>query len=223
MLTADKVVKNTMLWTTGAGLVPIPVLDLVAVTGFQLNMLRQLCNIYEVKFSKNVGKNIIASLVGGLAPSSLSMPAAGLIKMIPLVGQTVGAVTMPIFSGAFTYGVGKVFIKHFESGGTLLTFNSKKEKEEFTEMFKEGKEVVNSLKRNRPRTMELKQKEKWTVKEVADKFGVDRNVVYDWIERGVLKADRINKGSPYTIHIDAYKERELKYRLVRLRKNKKSL
>ncbi|NKB23224.1 MAG: DUF697 domain-containing protein [Kiritimatiellae bacterium] len=146
-LAADNIVKNTVLWTTGAGLVPIPVFDLVTVTGLQLNMLRRVCKIYEVKFSKNVGKNLIGSLIGGLAPSTLSMPAASLIKMIPFVGQTVGAVTMPIFSGASTYGVGKVFIKHFERGGTLLSFNSKKAKEEFSEEFKEGEKVVSSMKK----------------------------------------------------------------------------
>ncbi|NKB23223.1 MAG: DUF697 domain-containing protein [Kiritimatiellae bacterium] len=146
-LVAGNVVKNAVLWTTGAGLVPIPVFDLVAVTGWQLNMLRRLCKIYEVKFSKNVGKNLIGSLLGGLAPSTLSMPAASLIKMIPLVGNTVGAVTMPIFSGASTYGVGKVFIKYFESGGTLLSFNAQKAKKELVEEFKKGEEVVSSMKK----------------------------------------------------------------------------
>ncbi|NKB23408.1 MAG: DUF697 domain-containing protein [Kiritimatiellae bacterium] len=146
-LAADNIVKNTVLWTTGAGLVPIPVVDLVAVTILQLNMLRRICKIYEAKFSKNIGKNLIGSLLGGLAPSTLSAPAASLIKLIPLVGQTVGTVTMPIFSGASTYGVGRVFIKHFESGGTLLTFNPKKAKVEFEKEFKEGEKVVSSMKK----------------------------------------------------------------------------
>ncbi|NKB22976.1 MAG: DUF697 domain-containing protein [Kiritimatiellae bacterium] len=140
-LAADNIVKNTMLWTTGVGLVPIPVVDLVAVTGLQLNMLRRICKVYEVKFFKNTAKNIIGSLLGGLFPSTLSRPAAGLIKMIPLVGPTIGAVTMPIFSGASTYAVGRVFIKHFESGGTLLSFCRKKAKKEFEEALREGQKV----------------------------------------------------------------------------------
>ncbi|NKB23219.1 MAG: DUF697 domain-containing protein [Kiritimatiellae bacterium] len=98
-LSGDNVAKNTMFWTTGAGLVPIPVFDLVAVTGLQLNMLRRICKIYEVKFSKNIGKNLIGALIGGPTPSTPSMPAASLIKLMPFVGQTVGVVTMPIFSG----------------------------------------------------------------------------------------------------------------------------
>ncbi len=146
-LAADNIVKSTVLWTTGAGLMPIPVFDLMTVTGLQLNMLRRICKVYEVKFFKNIGKNIIGALLGGLTRSTLSGPAASFIKMIPLVGQTVGAVTMPIFSGASTYGVGKVFIKHFESGGTLLSF---KAKEEFIEKFKEGAEVVRGRKRKKP-------------------------------------------------------------------------
>ncbi|NKB25638.1 MAG: hypothetical protein GKR87_14955 [Kiritimatiellae bacterium] len=54
---------------------------------------------------------------------------------------------MPIFSGASAYGVGKVFIKHFESGGTLLSFSCKKAKKEFDEVVKEGEKTVSSSKR----------------------------------------------------------------------------
>jgi hypothetical protein len=38
-------------------------------------------------------------------------------------GQMVGALTMPVFSAAATYVIGKVFIQHFATGGTLLDFN----------------------------------------------------------------------------------------------------
>jgi hypothetical protein len=35
----------------------------------------------------------------------------------------VGALTMPVFSAAATYVIGKVFIQHFATGGTLLDFH----------------------------------------------------------------------------------------------------
>ena len=39
------------------------------------------------------------------------------------MGTAIGALTMPVFSAAATYIIGKVFIQHFASGGTLLDFN----------------------------------------------------------------------------------------------------
>jgi hypothetical protein len=36
----------------------------------------------------------------------------------------IGALTMPVISAGATYIIGKVFIQHFASGGTLLDFNA---------------------------------------------------------------------------------------------------
>ncbi len=56
---------------------------------------------------------------------------------------------------------------------------------------------------------ELKQADEITVKEAAKKFGVSIWVVYYWIERDIVHARRINRGSPYWIKLDACKEKEL--------------
>jgi hypothetical protein len=45
------------------------------------------------------------------------------VKGVPVVGTTIGALTMPALSIGATYIIGKVFIQHFASGGTLLDFN----------------------------------------------------------------------------------------------------
>ncbi len=34
--------------------------------------------------------------------------------------------TVPTFAAASTYAVGKIFVQHFESGGTVLSFNPDK-------------------------------------------------------------------------------------------------
>ena len=41
-----------------------------------------------------------------------------------------------------------------------------------------------------------------SVRQVADELGVSRNVVYSWIDRGVVTARRRNRGSPYSIAFD---------------------
>jgi excisionase family DNA binding protein len=44
--------------------------------------------------------------------------------------------------------------------------------------------------------------EELTVQQVAERFGISSNVVYYWIERGVIKARRVNSGMPCWITLD---------------------
>ena len=46
-----------MVVVMGTSLVPIPLFDLVALTSVQLKMLYSLTRLYEVPFSKNLGKS----------------------------------------------------------------------------------------------------------------------------------------------------------------------
>ena len=143
---ANKTVRNYSVAAMAPALVPVPFLDLALVTSVQLKMLHSLSNIYGIKFSKNLGKEAITSLLGGVAPLAMQPAAASLIKIIPIVGQAAGALTMVTLSGASTYAVGKVFIQHFESGGTFLTFDPEKVRDYFSAELEEGKKVVSEAK-----------------------------------------------------------------------------
>jgi uncharacterized protein (DUF697 family) len=124
---ASQLVDRFSVWSGAAGLIPVPLIDIAAVAGVQLQMLRKLSEIYEVPFSDNRGKSIIASIAGAIIPASTATTTAmtfgSLIKGIPVIGTTVGALTMPVYAACATFVIGKVFMKHFSSGGTLLDFN----------------------------------------------------------------------------------------------------
>jgi uncharacterized protein (DUF697 family) len=124
---ASQLVDRYSLWSGAAGLIPVPLVDIAAVGGVQMVMLRRLSEIYGVPFSVNRGKAILASLAGSVLPASTAttsaMTVGSMIKSLPGVGWAVGALTMPVFSAGATYIMGKVFIQHFASGGTLLDFN----------------------------------------------------------------------------------------------------
>jgi uncharacterized protein (DUF697 family) len=124
---ASKLVDRFSLWSGAAGLIPVPLVDIAAVGGVQLQMLRRLSEIYGVPFSENSGKSVIASLAGSVIPastaSSTAIGVSSMLKSLPAIGTAIGALTMPAFSAAATYVIGKVFIQHFASGGTLLDFN----------------------------------------------------------------------------------------------------
>ena len=51
---------------------------------------------------------------------------------------------MAIFSGAYTWALGRVFIQHFESGGTFLNFDAEKVREHFKAEFEEGRKMAKS-------------------------------------------------------------------------------
>ena len=146
---ANNIIKNRVLVTAGTGLIPLPLVDLVALFGVQIDMLRVLAKLYNVPFRKDIGKSMVASLLGGVLPVSITPAMASLFKMIPIIGTTTGAVTMSIMGGAFTYAVGKVFIQHFESGGTFLDFNPEKVKEYFRQQYEEGKKVAEEAQNSK--------------------------------------------------------------------------
>lgn len=141
----EKLIRRNVYASMAVGLIPVPVADFAGVTLIQLNMLRVIAKKYGVPFSNSTAKNILSALVGGAVPASVSGPlAASLSKLVPAAGTTVGVITMPIVSGAATYAVGKVFVQHFASGGTFLTFKPEKVKAYYEEMFNKGKKIAGA-------------------------------------------------------------------------------
>jgi uncharacterized protein (DUF697 family) len=142
---ASKLVDRFALWSGVAGLIPVPVVDLAAVGGLQLQMLRRLSQVYGVPFSANRGKALIAALVGVIIPASSGAGVASLLKSVPVIGTAIATLVMPALASGATYAIGKVFIQHFNSGGTLLDFNPPDYreyiKEHYREFIKDQKEM----------------------------------------------------------------------------------
>ncbi len=145
----DKLIRHHVWTAMAVGLVPIPIVDLAGILGIQLNLLRKLAKRYRVPFLKDSVKNILSSLVGSAMPVTLAAPLASFAKAIPVVGYSVGAISMPLMAGAATYAIGKVFIQHFASGGTFLTFDPNKVKAYYEEMFQEGKNIASEMKKEK--------------------------------------------------------------------------
>ncbi len=143
---ANEIVRNRVYWAIGAGLIPIPIFDMGALMAIQLEMLSKLAKLYNQSFRKDIAKNLVVSLLGSTVPALAAGPMAGFLKLIPIIGYTTGAVSMCILGGAGTYAVGKIFTKHFESGGTLFDFDPARKMDEFSKNFEEGKTVVNEMK-----------------------------------------------------------------------------
>jgi uncharacterized protein (DUF697 family) len=142
---ASRLVDRFAVWSGVAGLVPVPVVDVLAVGALQVQMLRRLSQIYGVEFSENRGKALIAALAGCMIPATSGMGAASALKAIPVVNLLAAGFVMPVLSAGATYAIGKAFIQHFESGGTLLDFNPP----DYREFVKAQKEMWESRARGR--------------------------------------------------------------------------
>ena len=141
---AETIVRTHVLWAMGAGFIPLPVADALAVAAVQLDMIRQMSGLYGIAFAETQGKAIISSLAG----SALSrLGANALIKAIPVVGTFIGGASMAAVSGASTYAVGQVFKRHFEVGGTFVDFDTSRFKKFYDEQFDKGKSVAEELKK----------------------------------------------------------------------------
>jgi uncharacterized protein (DUF697 family) len=139
-------VRKHVYAAMGFGLLPIPGLDFLSISGTQLNLVRMLSNLYGVEFKKEAVKGVIGSLVGSFTPLAFSGPMASLLKVVPVVGQTVVGLSLSITAGAATYALGRVFIQHFESGGTMLNFDPAAMKSYFAEKYQEGMKVASNAK-----------------------------------------------------------------------------
>lgn len=141
---ADAIIRNSVIFASGAGLIPILIADFMAVTAVQLEMIRRLSKLYEVDFRETEGKAAILALTSsGLARLSGRM----LAKMIPVIGTIVGGVAVSALSGASTYAVGEVFKRHFNKGGTFLDFDWASFKNFYNEKFEKGKAYTEKIKK----------------------------------------------------------------------------
>ncbi len=141
----DALVRNNMIYATALGLIPIPWVDVVAVTAVQISMIKSICDEYDVDYNEAAAKTFVTALGG----STFAKLGASLIKTIPIVGTFVGGASMAVLSGASTYAVGKVFKKHFEDGGDLNNFNADSWRKFYEEMFQEGKKEAEKVEENK--------------------------------------------------------------------------
>lgn len=136
---AQNIILRHTIASAGAGLIPLPLADLAAVTAINLDMLRDLSKLYGVEFRGELARSAVLSLLASVGGPLLAMgPVASLLKVVPGAGSVLGGLAMPGMVGGLTYAVGRVFVRHFESGGTLLDFDAARFKELFKRELKEG-------------------------------------------------------------------------------------
>jgi uncharacterized protein (DUF697 family) len=138
--TAANIIVSAMKWSAAAAIVPVPVLDIVALGAVQTRMVMDLSELYGETASKQSARALVSVLLGSLLPGAAAgLTGVSLVKAAPVIGTLVGAGAMAGFGAAATYAIGKVFVKHFERGESITTFSPTEIKDQLTAEFKKGK------------------------------------------------------------------------------------
>jgi len=150
----EPIIKRHVIFAMGAGFIPIPVIDIAAVTAVQLDMIKQLCKIYDQDYNDTSGK----AFVGAFASTTLARMSAhsigSIFKAIPVIGSALGGATVAAFAGATTYAIGQVVAQHFDTGGSIFDFDSEELKDFYEEQVEKGKEVVEEWQATIDETLE---------------------------------------------------------------------
>jgi uncharacterized protein (DUF697 family) len=120
---AQRIVRRQLAWSAAAGLLPIPVLDVAGSIAAQVQMLQAMARLYGIAFDRSLARQLVVAVVGGGGPVVLAVPVASAAKAVPVVGTLAGLLLTPAVASLSCHVVGRAFLKHFEAGGTLETFD----------------------------------------------------------------------------------------------------
>ena len=139
---ADGIIKANVVQAMTMGLIPVPLLDIVALTNIQFKMVDDLVKLYGIYYT-HVEKSVVRSFVLGALPVVAVTGLSSALKVIPGIGSFVGSAGVAVSAGGLTYATGGVFAHHFEAGGNLNDFDMRAAKQQFMKEFRHGKKAAH--------------------------------------------------------------------------------
>lgn len=139
---ADCLIKNYVLAGSAMGLAPLPLFDLVALSGAQHDMLKQLCQHYGVDYDAGKIKTTLIAILGGSLPTLALLGLGSATKLALGIGTLGGSAILTLSGGAITYAIGRSFRRHFSAGGTLDDINTTNLKQVFQRELAKGKQLA---------------------------------------------------------------------------------
>lgn len=116
---AHAIVRNHTLMAAGGGLIPIPGVDVAAVMGLQVNMVRKLAEIYHVPFDPTDVRTILSCVATTGLGKLVTYAVNSYTTLFSEFGSFSDNLTHGLVSGALTFGTGEIIQTHFANGGTM--------------------------------------------------------------------------------------------------------
>jgi len=135
---AMKIVNRYSKIAAGAGLVPGALINFVAILAVQVTMVWKLARCFGYKEPVERVRGSIMSLLAAGIPAALGHGTAVAVTTTAVVaGSVLYFLFTPVLAYAITQALGRTFVMHFESGGTLLTFDATAFQDYFLREFQE--------------------------------------------------------------------------------------
>ena len=128
----------------GVGLLPGGLLNFAGILAVQVIMVWKIANTFGHTDGKDRIRGSVLSLIGSVLPTGIGHGAGMALVAIPamIAGTLVYFLVTPVLAYAMTKAVGNTYIMHFESGGTLLTFDARAFGEYFLKKFQKAGGIV---------------------------------------------------------------------------------
>jgi uncharacterized protein (DUF697 family) len=126
-----------------AGLGALPVVDLVAVSAVQAKLLHALAVIHGQRLDRRTATEFLGLVGTGFAFAYLArMLGRSVAKLIPIWGQTIGAVWGASASGASTYALGKAAVYFFARRRDGLNVDGQALRQVYAEALASGRDLL---------------------------------------------------------------------------------
>ncbi len=126
-LVAMDIVQTHTLLSIGSSLIPVPLLDSLAVSAVQYKLIVALAHHYRADFEVQRARAVAASIGVGITQEAFrSTPVAAAfgtwVAGIPVIGVGLRQIGWPAILAAYTYVLGKSYVEHYETGGQFANF-----------------------------------------------------------------------------------------------------
>ena len=116
---SSKVIQRWCGYTAAYCVIPIPGIELAAVSTSQVLMIREISREYGVDFSWRRANILVAALFGGITSS------ASMLLLTRVLLPFASVLSLAGLNASITYILGQAFSVHFNAGGTLDDFDIK--------------------------------------------------------------------------------------------------
>jgi len=119
-IASNKIIQEHIIQSMAMGVIPVPGIDLIAVSISQMQMLKKLCLLFDRPFDR-IGSESLLCSIGG---ATIARTGASIFKVIPFVGSGLGGFSVAIFSGATTYALGQMYLNFLEDDKSIDTVDA---------------------------------------------------------------------------------------------------
>lgn len=117
LLRAQAIVERHATYSALGGIIPIPIVNVGAVTAVILRMVKSLSELYGVPFERDRARAVVLGLMGGTMPTGLAAATTSTLTYIIPGSNLVGLAVSSITAGACARSIGRMFVERFEEGG----------------------------------------------------------------------------------------------------------